>query len=60
MTGTAAAERAGCPVLVVPNDVEVPEWQAATAHFFAGRYSTAADLRAIHSQLITQFGERTA
>ena len=24
VTGTAAAERAGCPVLVVPNDVEVP------------------------------------
>ena len=26
-TGTAAAERAGCPVLVVPNDVEVPDGQ---------------------------------
>ena len=24
VTGTAAAESAGCPVLVVPNDVEVP------------------------------------
>ena len=24
VTGTTAAERAGCPVLVVPNDVEVP------------------------------------
>ena len=41
VTGTAAAERAGCPVLVVPNDVEVPGWQAATARFFAGRISTS-------------------
>jgi beta-phosphoglucomutase-like phosphatase (HAD superfamily) len=24
ITGTAAAEAAGCPVLVVPNDVDVP------------------------------------
>ena len=36
VTGTAAAERAGCPVLVVPNDVEVPR-QSATARFLAGR-----------------------
>lgn len=24
MTGAASAEGAGCPVLVVPNDIEVP------------------------------------
>jgi HAD superfamily hydrolase (TIGR01509 family) len=59
VTGTTAAERAGCPVLVVPNDVEVPEG--------SGRHQVSSlaglgppDLRDIHSQLITQFGERTA
>ena len=29
VTGTAAAEGAGCPVLVVPNDVEVPQVRGA-------------------------------
>ena len=31
VTGTAAAESAGCPVLVVPNDVEVPRSAAGDA-----------------------------
>jgi HAD superfamily hydrolase (TIGR01509 family) len=59
VTGTAAAERAGCPVLVVPNDVEVPGG-ARRRHVssLAGLHVT--DLRLIHSQLITQFRERTA
>ncbi len=59
VTGTAAAERAGCPVLVIPNDVAVP---AGTRRW---QISSLADvdvdvLRDIHSQLITQFEERTA
>ena len=59
VTGTAAAERAGCPVLVVPNDVEVPigrrRWHISS---LAGL--SVADLRTLHSRLITQLGERTA
>ena len=37
VTGTAAAEAAGCPVLVVPNDVEVPGRPAPQARDFAER-----------------------
>ena len=37
VTGTAAAESAGCPVLVVPNDVAVPLGPAASAHLLAHR-----------------------
>ena len=59
VTGTAAAERAGCPVLVVPNDVEVPSGRRRR-HISSLAGLDVADLRAIHSQLITQFGERTA
>ena len=59
VTGTAAAERAGCPVLVVPNDVEVPGG-TRRRHISSLAGLDPADLRAVHSQLITQFGERTA
>ena len=59
VTGSTAAERAGCPVLVVPNDVEVPDG-TPRHHVSSLAELDAADLRAIHSQLITQFGERTA
>ena len=59
VTGSTAAERAGCPVLVVPNDVEVPDG-TRRHHVSSLAELDAADLRAIHSQLITQFGERTA
>ena len=59
VTGTTAAERAGCPVLVVPNDVEVPGGSGRRhASSLAGL--TPGDLRDIHSQLITQTRERTA
>ena len=37
VTGTAAAESAGCPVLVVPNDVAVPHGPRRQAHLVAGR-----------------------
>ena len=41
VTGTAAAERAGCPVLVVPNDVEVPAWQRGDGAFLRWPVSTS-------------------
>lgn len=59
VTGTAAAEGAGCPVLVVPNDVEVPGGRRRR-HVSSLARLGPRDLRVIHSQLITQFRERTA
>ncbi len=59
VTGTAAAERAGCPVLVVPNDVEVPHGpRRARASSLAGLDS--GDLRRIHARLNGDVGERSA
>jgi HAD superfamily hydrolase (TIGR01509 family) len=59
VTGTAAAESAGCPVLVVPNDVAVPRGPrrrhiASLAHLDVSR------LHRIYDDLNSQFGERTA
>lgn len=59
VTGTTAAEGAGCPVLVVPNDVEVPEG-GRRRHISSLARIGPADLRAIHCELITQDRERTA
>lgn len=59
VTGTTAAERAGCPVLVVPNDVEVPGG-SGRRHVSSLAELAPADLRDLHSQLITQFRECTA
>ncbi len=59
VTGTAAAESAGCPVLVVPNDVAVPAGPRRLQISSLAEVDIAA-LRAIHSQLISQVGERTA
>ena len=59
VTGTAAAERAGCPVLVVPNDVAVPGGPRRR-HASSLAELSADDLRVVHSQLITQIEERTA
>jgi HAD superfamily hydrolase (TIGR01509 family) len=58
VTGTAAAETAGCPVLVVPNDVAVPGGPRRR-HISSLVHVAAADLRRVHAEL-TQFGERTA
>lgn len=59
VTGTAAAEGAGCPVLVVPNDVAVPTGpRRRQISSLAGL--RAADLRRVHSELMTTPGERTA
>jgi HAD superfamily hydrolase (TIGR01509 family) len=59
VTGTASAEVAGCPVVVVPNDVEVP--RSPRRRFVASLAGLGvSDLRAIHVELSSQFGERTA
>jgi len=58
VTGTAAAESAGCPVLVVPNDVPVPKGPRRK-HVRSLVGIDASDLRRVHDEL-TQFGERTA
>ena len=57
-TGTAAAESAGCPVLVVPNDVAVAAG-ARRRHVRSLAGIGVADLRRVHAEL-TQFEERTA
>jgi HAD superfamily hydrolase (TIGR01509 family) len=59
VTGAASAESAGCPVLVVPNDVDVPGGP------FRRRIGSltqvdVAGLRAIHDKLESGFAERTA
>ena len=53
VTGTAAAEGAGCPVLVVPNDVAVPGGPRRR-HISSLAHVDVADLRAIYSQLNPQ------
>jgi HAD superfamily hydrolase (TIGR01509 family) len=58
VAGTAAAESAGCPVLVVPNDVAVPTGPRRHRVNSLAQIEPA-DLRRIHASL-TQFGERTA
>jgi HAD superfamily hydrolase (TIGR01509 family) len=58
VTGTAAAEAAGCPVLVVPNDVEVPRGPRRR-HVSSLARVTVADLRRTHSDVV-QLEERTA
>ena len=58
ITGTAAAEGAGCPVLVVPNDVAVPTGPRRR-HVRSLAGIDVAALRRVHAEL-EQFGERTA
>jgi len=50
VTGTVAAESAGCPVLVVPNDVEVPR-SPCRRHVATLAGLGVADLRAIQELL---------
>jgi HAD superfamily hydrolase (TIGR01509 family) len=59
VTGTAAAEGAGCPVLVVPNDVEVPTGRRR-AHLSSLTGIGVADLRQIYGDLSRGIGERSA
>jgi HAD superfamily hydrolase (TIGR01509 family) len=59
VTGTAAAESAGCPVLVVPNDVAVPSGPRRR-HIRSLAEVAVADLRRAYSELCAEIGERTA
>jgi beta-phosphoglucomutase-like phosphatase (HAD superfamily) len=59
VTGTAAAEAAGCPVLVVPNDVEVPTSHRRT-HLSSLAGVGVADLRRVYDDLSPGVGERSA
>ena len=59
VTGTAAAESAGCPVLVVPNDVAVPPGPRRR-HISSLAEVSVSDLRRVFAELNSQLGERTA
>ena len=59
VTGTTAAEDAGCPVLVVPNDVAVPRGPRRR-HISSLADVGVADLRRVFGELTSEFGERTA
>lgn len=53
VTGTAAAESAGCPVLVVPNEVAVPDGPLRRQVSSLSGLDVAA-LRTVHSELISR------
>jgi HAD superfamily hydrolase (TIGR01509 family) len=59
VTGTAAAEAAGCPVLVVPNDVDVPDGPRRR-HVNSLSELDVDDLRGHFASLADDRGERTA
>lgn len=59
VTGTTSAEAAGCPVLVVPNDVEVPAG-AGRRHVETLGALDVSDLRTIHAELAAGPGVRGA
>ena len=59
VTGTAAAEDAGCAVLVVPNDVPVPGGRRRR-HVRSLAELDVADLRRIHFEIDQELGERSA
>jgi beta-phosphoglucomutase-like phosphatase (HAD superfamily) len=59
VTGTASAESAGCPVLVVPNDVDVPPGPRRR-HIRSLAEIDVAALRVIHAELDNELEERTA
>ncbi len=59
VTGTASAESAGCPVLVVPNDVDVARGPRRR-HVGSLAQLDVAALRSIHAELDDELQERTA
>lgn len=59
VTGSAAAEDAGCPVLVVPKEVEVPP-SLRRRHVNSLSGLSVADLHTVHAELDDRAGERTA
>jgi HAD superfamily hydrolase (TIGR01509 family) len=56
VTGTLSAESAGCPVLVVPNDIDVPD-SPRRRHVNSLVDLTPWDLRAIHAKLTAQLDD---
>jgi len=59
VTGAAAAEEAGCPVLVVPNDVEVPT-TPRRRHVASLTLMDVPQLREVYAELQFGLGERSA
>ena len=59
ITGTAAAEAAGCPVVVVPNDVDVPGGPHRR-HVSSLSELDVDDLRGIFASLSGERGQQTA
>ena len=59
VTGTAAAEKAGCAVLVVPNDVPVPGG-LRRRHVDSLADLSVADLRRIHLEIDRELRDRSA
>ncbi|OBB26651.1 HAD family hydrolase [Mycolicibacterium peregrinum] len=59
VTGTVSAEAAGCPVLVIPNDVEVPVG-ARRRHAETLGALDVSDLRMIHAELAADTDVRSA
>lgn len=59
VTGTTSAESAGCAVLVVPNEVEVPT-SPRRRHAESLADLTVGDLHAVHADLSAEAGERSA
>ena len=59
VTGTAAAEAAGCPVLVVPNDMAVPHGPRRR-QVESLSLLDVDDLRAIHAELDSEPDQRSA
>ena len=59
INGTAAAEDAGCPVLVVPNDVEVPA-TPRRRHVSSLTQLGIPQLQEIYAELQLRLGERSA
>jgi HAD superfamily hydrolase (TIGR01509 family) len=59
VTGAASAESAGCAVLVIPNEIEVPEGPRRR-HAESLADLSVAQLREVHNDLGAEFGERTA
>ena len=59
MTGTAAAEGAGCPVLVVPNDVDSARGPRRR-HIGRWPVSVSRICDGVFAELSSEFGERTA
>ncbi|KAA0112737.1 HAD family phosphatase [Mycolicibacterium sp. P9-22] len=59
VTGTTAAEAAGCAVLVIPNEIDVPAGPRRR-HAESLAELSVAQFRAVHADLGTELGERTA